>query len=889
MIKKNNITYSSSFLNCTRSPVTYFMYCNIIELLTFAIKKKNNILLSHTNVLVGCFSYWPNKKEFDLTESQKTLLNRQTNRNQELTFSLLNEKYFELLHHWNDNFDRYKKTPGWIDMFEYAKTADNNLPNYWDVLSRNNHYLGVPSGYRPTEDIQFDPHFLYYVNRKEGFGYSSYMRMDLIHYAKHRFIPGVYKELARAKHAKYGWKSIREHSWADVKETLGHIWSINRNSIFYENTNKIHSSSTYVGKIIARKKREYYEAALQRTLNTLKRRWVLLLTLRSPKAHGMILRPLPAYYLENHLRFLPEEFYYTRNPEYISGMDVDINSYWDAGVIWEPTEKYNHKSWEEGLRQDFQWQKLKNSNKAFQLKDTRPKMGSRSFIMDDFRANKRDNARIHNDIRQSVWYWGFWTQWAELQKGNAATSLKFLKGDLWPEKGTQFNWSFLKFWEWNMTFLHSLEAAGVSHSWYWSEIGLCFWLVGAIWVFEVFRHEITWRILEYFPKFAEWSFERRKQGRNMWQTNFFICIAIPILILVLGDFTTEWSYQHAWTAYDKELPFIDHMDRLDEESDWDDWDDAEWISWRDSFSVSYTEENYTMASMEAERPKQSIHSPTFWLSYKGYASMDSSKDFAKYANTRYLDSGTNWVHEAGTHFMSPTDIRGVSGPMREIRARWHHDRFPKLLQMLIANEPNTIAYKIRSREKNSNTEIYWKPWDKKVYGYDIPFGWYLDYDISWHYKLSEAFNSLYGNALGQTIVWFPGLNLERASKYFWRPTHMWRWNYSSKNRTMFDNIYAFYDFWAYGYFFKACFLSDIKMQKTHIKNSTYLPWRDYVLAGFGDNLLLWRDKKLSIPLPGAYDEDAGENDNILYGLTYGDYTYAHLRRKTGNAFLAINK
>lgn len=76
-------------------------------------------------------------------------------------------------------------------------------------------------------------------------------------------------------------------------------------------------------------------------------------------------------------------------------------------------------------------------------------------------------------------------------RGDAGTNIKFLKGEIWPEKEFKFNLDALNFWKWNNTFVYALESAGVSHSWYWSEVGLLFWLALWLFIFEILRHEVT--------------------------------------------------------------------------------------------------------------------------------------------------------------------------------------------------------------------------------------------------------------------------------------------------------------------------------------------------------------------------------------------------------------
>jgi hypothetical protein len=836
--------------------------------------------------LLSCFAYWPPQAEFDLRDTQKRLLKSQNDRNKELAWSRLRDTYQKRLIEWDDNLEEKSKVVGWIDSYEYMVTAFWYQDGYWDVLDRRQYSYGLPVGYEESPAIAFKPYRLFYTPREIGFNYSSFMRKDLIDYAKNRFLDDVYDEFWHQFEGSRSKMNIFKHSWKDVKRSAYNLWKITRTSMFYENSWKLHHSNTYVHKIIEKEKNKYYHYALERMKKKLKARWVLLNVIRSPKAHGAVMQPLPAYYLENHLRFLPEEFYYTRNPEYLQGLDNPVNVGW-GGTIWEPTERYHDRSLEDGIRLPYREQEWALSNRKEQLKETRNIAYGFEETAWDFSYNRRDKALIHQDIRQSVMHYGFWTQWAEFQKGNPATSLKYLEGEIWPEKGSKFNWDALNFWKWNNTFVHAVESAWVSHSWYWSEVGLVFWLVGGLFIFEVCRHEITWRVWEKFPKFAEWNYNRRKVGKNMWQTNFFICMAAPILILILGDFTTDWSFAHSWNAYDVERPFVDQLDRLTEYDDWDFWDETEWTAWKDSFLPSYAEENYVLEDMEEKRPEQPTNAPVRHELYHGY--LDIRNNLKNYTNDRRIESGTDWYHGQSPHWIARRDIRGGYYAFNEVKAYWHHDRYWKMNQMLIANEPNALRYNLKVREWNSITELYWNPWSSDEFGYDIPFGWYLDYDISWHYKLSEAFNSLYGNALGQTIVWFPGISLDRVSRYIWRPTNLWRWNYSQYNRELFDNIYKFYDFWWYGWYFNTCFLSDVKLRKKTIKKYTYVPWREYILAGFGDNLLLWRDKKLAIPLPGTFDEDGGENSNVLYGLTYGDYTYAHLRRKVGNSYLALNK
>lgn len=61
----------------------------------------------------------------------------------------------------------------------------------------------------------------------------------------------------------------------------------------------------------------------------------------------------------------------------------------------------------------------------------------------------------------------------------------------------------------------------------------------------------------------------------MWQTHWYFCAGFPILILVLADYTTDWSFHRNWTAYDVEYFFVDQLDRLTEYDDWEDWEEAE--------------------------------------------------------------------------------------------------------------------------------------------------------------------------------------------------------------------------------------------------------------------------------------------------------------------------
>lgn len=156
---------------------------------------------------------------------------------------------------------------------------------------------------------------------------------------------------------------------------------------------------------MAQHKAKWYKHVLERMKIKLKARWVILNAMRSPKAHGAVLMPKASYYFENHIRFLPEEFHYSRGFEKILGNDlISGASRWHDSTLWEPTHKFNDRTDEYGLNQPFTDQEWCFFNYEEQFLERYRENYGFQLARHDLQYNKWLDERIHGDIRQSMMY-----------------------------------------------------------------------------------------------------------------------------------------------------------------------------------------------------------------------------------------------------------------------------------------------------------------------------------------------------------------------------------------------------------------------------------------------------------------------------------------------------
>ena len=420
----------------------------------------------------------------------------------------------------------------------------------------------------------------------------------------------------------------------------------------------------------------------------------------------------------------------------------------------------------------------------------------------------------------------------------------------------------------------------------------------------------------------------------MWQYSWYICYTVPLLLTFWGDFGDSWSILHGWTAYDYDsgfsyYPYEDWLFELtlgwygDDPMEHEDYEEGLEFGYIDALYGHNIDQQplYELNYREKFGPPKSDKRRS--IDYKGMRYpyfLHENNDYADLTENRaYLDPAYKFglINSTDGSFRS-SYAAILDSENRKILAENKIDRLLPILEGPYQDSILDHFWRDRwvgMRENQKLKDLTFSEIHNHEFGlypHRLDQIWCLEFDFNFEDRLAEGLISNYGQTLGKSFTFHPGFTVDQLTESIFTKGIEAKYYLSDKYPLWHDSdapnkLQGGED---YFYLWQKCFPTRIIIHNYHEgrgewpkgwadewRRVAYL--RDRVVPLYSEQMDFFKWCALNFhsefnakPIIENMYLDSGNIylTDLPHAPRFRDSRqYSHVRSKTGDTFLGLNK